>query len=95
LSEKYFSYFLAFGATENNNQTENIFGLIKKASLISENDFTFLNFINRFPTLKFFLLKSPDHHQASTRLLPNHHRATIEPSPNHHPSTYWPPPRHY
>jgi hypothetical protein len=30
-------YFLVFSATENNSQTENIFGLTKKASLVLKN----------------------------------------------------------
>jgi hypothetical protein len=40
-SEKYFLYFLVFSATKNNNQTENIFGLTKKAYLVSKNELHF------------------------------------------------------
>jgi len=34
-------FFSVFGATENNSQTENIFGLTKKASLVLKNGFRF------------------------------------------------------
>jgi hypothetical protein len=40
-SEKCFPYFLVFGATENNSQTEHILGLTKKTYLVWENDLYF------------------------------------------------------
>jgi hypothetical protein len=45
--EKWFLYFLVFGATEN------IFGLTKKISLISEKNFSFFKTINHFSSLNF------------------------------------------
>jgi hypothetical protein len=38
---KCFSYFSVFGMIENNSQTENIFNVTKKASLVLENGFHF------------------------------------------------------
>jgi hypothetical protein len=35
------SYFMVFGATENNNQIKNIFDLTKQTSVVLENDFYF------------------------------------------------------
>jgi hypothetical protein len=49
-----------FGATENNNKTENIFGLTKKTSLVSENSFRFKIYCKLFFEFEFLILKLPE-----------------------------------
>jgi hypothetical protein len=51
-----FSYFLVFGATENDVQIENIFVLTRKAYLIFRKLFLFLNIVNHFLSLSFSFL---------------------------------------
>jgi hypothetical protein len=76
--EKWFPYFLVFGATENNRQTENIFGLTKKAYSVSENDLHF-KFRKSFSEFEFLILKPLDHCWTTTKPNPSHCRVTTKP----------------